>query len=283
MSLPYYKRFPRDFLEGSIGMSLETKGAYAIVLDLIYMRDGRLPDDARFIAGQLGCSVRKWSAIREELIARGKLKVEEGFISNFRADYLLEETRKYQDNQAEKAGRPRKNKDLPQPRPSQSEPEPEKKEEPTVPCPVEPDAPKAEEQKAVPLAGPTQGQLDQIWALTPRLGRERSSRGDLKRAVTASMRRGNPFDAILAGVEAAYASETYSDRHAKGVHRLVEQDRFLSFIEAEPEQPQAEAEDPWPFRLSCWQRDRHWREAWGPPPDKPGCRAPPIERQPQAA
>jgi uncharacterized protein YdaU (DUF1376 family) len=129
MSLPYYKRFPRDFLEGSIGMGLEVKGAFAIVLDLIYMRDGRLPDDARFIAGQLGCSVRKWTAIREELIARGKLQVHEGFISNFRADYLTEESRKYQDKQAEIAWKPRKNNEQRQPEPSQSEPEPEKKEE----------------------------------------------------------------------------------------------------------------------------------------------------------
>lgn len=124
MSLPYYKRFPRDFLEGSIGMSLETKGAYAIVLDLIYMRDGRLPDDARYIAGQLGCSVRKWTAIRSELIDAGKLTVTNGIITNFRADYLTEESRKYQDKQAEIAGNPRKNNPLRQPQASQPEPEP---------------------------------------------------------------------------------------------------------------------------------------------------------------
>lgn len=112
MSLPYYKRFPRDFLDGTIGLSLETKGAYGIVLDLIYMRDGRLRDDARYIAGQLGCSVRKWTAIRGELIARGKLICLAGFISNFRADYLLEDTRKYQDKQAENRAKPNKNSDL---------------------------------------------------------------------------------------------------------------------------------------------------------------------------
>lgn len=80
MSLPYYKRFPRDFLEGTIGLSFEVKGAYAIVLDLIYMRDGRLPDDARYIAGQLGCSVRKWSAIRAALISAGKINADLGII-----------------------------------------------------------------------------------------------------------------------------------------------------------------------------------------------------------
>lgn len=126
MSLPYYKRFPRDFLEGTIGLSFEVKGAYAIVLDLIYMRDGRLPDDARYIAGQLGCSVRKWTAILAELVAAGKLRVVGGIISNFRADYLTEESRSYQDKQREIAGKPRKNNAQRQPKPSQSEPEPER-------------------------------------------------------------------------------------------------------------------------------------------------------------
>lgn len=131
MSLPYYKRFPRDFLDGTIGLCLETKGAYAIVLDLIYMRDGRLSDDARYIAGQLGCSVRKWTAIRKELLEAGKIQCANGIISNFRADYLTEESRKYQDKQREIAGLPRKNKELPQPsvipKPSQSESESESK------------------------------------------------------------------------------------------------------------------------------------------------------------
>lgn len=125
MSLPYYKRFPRDFLEGTIGLSFEVKGAYSIVLDLIYMRDGSLPDDARYIAGQLGCSVRKWSAILSELVSAGKLQVANGIISNFRADYLTEETRKYRDKQAEIASVPRKNNDLQQPELSQAEAEPE--------------------------------------------------------------------------------------------------------------------------------------------------------------
>lgn len=135
MSLPYYKRFPRDFLDGTIGLCLETKGAYAIVLDLIYMRDGRLADDARYIAGQLGCSVRKWTAIRKELLTAGKIQCANGIISNFRADYLTEESRKYQDNQREIAGLPRKNNTLRQPKPSQSEPEPEIKKEKVTPSP----------------------------------------------------------------------------------------------------------------------------------------------------
>lgn len=110
MSLPYYKRFPRDFLEGTIGFTLEQKGAYSCVLDLIFMRGGNMPDDAGYVAGQLGCSVRKWNTIREFLISRGKLTIKNGIISNFRADDLLEETRKYREQKAENRAGSNKNK-----------------------------------------------------------------------------------------------------------------------------------------------------------------------------
>jgi len=127
MSLPYYKRYPRDFIEGTIGMPLELKGAYALVLDLIYMQDGKLPDDARYISGLLGCSVRAWNGIRSSLLERGKIYVNGEFISNYRADKERETLRKYQDNQAEKAAKPRKNNDIPKAtaKPARVKPEPE--------------------------------------------------------------------------------------------------------------------------------------------------------------
>ena len=126
MSLPYYKRFPRDFLEATIGFSLELKGAYAIVLDLIYMRGGRLPDDPQYIAGQLGCSVRKWNSLRAELVSIGKLSVENGLISNSRADVLLEETRTFREKQAENRSHPNKNKAEQSPKPDHTEPDTDK-------------------------------------------------------------------------------------------------------------------------------------------------------------
>jgi uncharacterized protein YdaU (DUF1376 family) len=68
--LPYYKRFPRDLIDGTIGMPFEEKVTYAFILDLIYMHAGKLPDDARYISGLLGCSIRKWNGIRSALIER---------------------------------------------------------------------------------------------------------------------------------------------------------------------------------------------------------------------
>jgi uncharacterized protein YdaU (DUF1376 family) len=110
--LPYYKAYPRDFLDATISWPLDLKGAYRIVIDLIYYRGGDLPDDPRYIAGQLGCSVRAWNGYRQKLLDLGKLTVENGLISNFRASLELVISAKFQDNQREKGSKPKKTKAL---------------------------------------------------------------------------------------------------------------------------------------------------------------------------
>jgi uncharacterized protein YdaU (DUF1376 family) len=113
--LPYYKRYPRDFIEGTIGMPFEEKAAYGLVLDLIYMQNGRLPDDPRYIAGLLGLSVRRWNAIRASLLASGKLQIIGGSLTNYRAIIELQNLGKFQDKQAENGRQPKKNNALHKP------------------------------------------------------------------------------------------------------------------------------------------------------------------------
>lgn len=136
--LPYYKAYPRDFIEGTIGMSFELKGAYRLALDLIYMQGGNLPDDARYISGLLGCTIRKWKSLRAELVSLGKLTVNGEFLTNERAVLELETLRKLRENQSQNASGPRKNKDLENPPLNHTEPEPE---------PVEKKEPKGSSQK----------------------------------------------------------------------------------------------------------------------------------------
>ena len=124
--LPYYKRFPRDLIEGTVSMPFELKGAYSLILDLIYLHNGKLPDDARYIAGQLNVSVRKWNSMRSELVSRDKLKIIGEFLTNLRAVTELESLTKLQDKQAENRARPNKNNDLQSPKPNHTEPEPDK-------------------------------------------------------------------------------------------------------------------------------------------------------------
>lgn len=126
--LPYYKRYPRDFIEGTLNLPFEIKAGYGLLLDLIYMQGGELPDDNRYISGQLNVSVRKWKNIRNTLISLGKITARDGFIRNERAINELEMLRSFQHNQSEKASKPRKFKGLRQPKPNHTEPDTEERD-----------------------------------------------------------------------------------------------------------------------------------------------------------
>jgi hypothetical protein len=73
--LRWYKRDVLAALEGMSRLTLEEKGAYNSVLDLIYLHDGSVDDDPRYISGFLRCDPRVWKRIRARLIDLGKLYV----------------------------------------------------------------------------------------------------------------------------------------------------------------------------------------------------------------
>ncbi|WP_279059297.1 YdaU family protein [Bartonella apis] len=98
---PWYKRYPADFIQGTMGLSLEEKGAYSIILDLIYAKGAPIVDDERYIAGVCNISLRKWAAIRERLVEAKKITISAGFISNFRAEKEIENVSKLERKLAE--------------------------------------------------------------------------------------------------------------------------------------------------------------------------------------
>lgn len=98
---PWYKRYGADFVHGTLGLSLEEKGAYSLCLDLIYDRGGPIPDDARWLAGVCNVSVRRWNAIRDRLIDVGKLSCENGCLTNSRAEREIANARKNADERSE--------------------------------------------------------------------------------------------------------------------------------------------------------------------------------------
>jgi uncharacterized protein YdaU (DUF1376 family) len=85
MSARWYKRCGADFIHGTMMLTLEEKGAYSLCLDLIYDRGGPIPDDARWLSGVCGVSLRKWASIRERLLSLGKIAAENGHLTNSRA------------------------------------------------------------------------------------------------------------------------------------------------------------------------------------------------------
>jgi len=114
---------------------------------------------------------------------------------------------------------------------------------------------------------PSKAELDAIWSETPAIARQRSGRADLERSLTAAMRRGaNPAD-VLVGIRAAYASTSYAGDMAKGVHRLIEGDRWRGFVE--------DAKPPdWQALVDNWRATGRWASSLGPPPDHPETQVP---------
>lgn len=76
--MDWHPRYHRAALDGMRALSLEDRGAYNTVLDLLYDRGGPLPDDDRWLSGWMGCDVRKWKAIKKRLVDAGKLVLQAG-------------------------------------------------------------------------------------------------------------------------------------------------------------------------------------------------------------
>lgn len=100
---PWHKRYHSDALAGFMALSLEERGAYQTVLDLIYDHGGPIADNERILAAYMGCSPRKWRAIRDQLREKGKININpDGLITNSRAEKELEKdaetSRKHAEN-----------------------------------------------------------------------------------------------------------------------------------------------------------------------------------------
>lgn len=69
----FYRRDPSKALSGMIGLSLEERGVYNTVLDLLYSTWRPLEDDRAFLANWCGCAVQKMNPIVRRLIEKGRL------------------------------------------------------------------------------------------------------------------------------------------------------------------------------------------------------------------
>lgn len=82
----WYRGDPHADIESAKGLTFEEFGAYCVVLALLRLRAGAIPDDDRFIAGWYRCDVRIWRRLRERLIAHERLYVSDGMLRSPAAD-----------------------------------------------------------------------------------------------------------------------------------------------------------------------------------------------------
>lgn len=84
--LKWHKRDHNAALRGMMALTLEERGAYNTILDLIYAHDGELADNDREILQWLQVDPRVWRRLRLRLLSLGKLYVRDGYLRNERAD-----------------------------------------------------------------------------------------------------------------------------------------------------------------------------------------------------
>lgn len=109
----WYRRFPKDFRDGTRHLSLEVRGAYSELLDMMYEANGPIAENDKLIAHAMCISKRKWESIKETLRQDGKIIIRDGIISNVRASTELENRAKTSRKISEKATkRERKSREL---------------------------------------------------------------------------------------------------------------------------------------------------------------------------
>jgi hypothetical protein len=69
----FYRRDPNKALAGMASLTLEERGVYNTVLDMLYQTWRPLEDDRRFIANWCNCAVQKLNPIIGRLIEKGRL------------------------------------------------------------------------------------------------------------------------------------------------------------------------------------------------------------------
>lgn len=73
--------YPDRWLTVTFGMTAEQIAVYVQLVNLIYSRRGYLPDDDRANYRWLAISLRRFRAVKAELIALGKIEIVDGYVA----------------------------------------------------------------------------------------------------------------------------------------------------------------------------------------------------------
>lgn len=103
--MKFYKRDPDAALAGMAELTMQERGAYNTIIDLLYSRDGVVADDDEMLRRVLGCHGNEWRAVKAKLIAKGKIRVEAGMIKARRVDEVISEAEKLSTAQRERVGK----------------------------------------------------------------------------------------------------------------------------------------------------------------------------------
>jgi uncharacterized protein YdaU (DUF1376 family) len=103
--MKFYKRDPDAALAGMAELTLEECGAYNKIIDLLYSRDGLLPDDDTVLRRLLGCHGNQLRSVKAALLRKGKIWIEDGLLKANRVDSVLKEAGNFSETQRKRAGK----------------------------------------------------------------------------------------------------------------------------------------------------------------------------------
>lgn len=267
------KLFWGDYHKATRHLTRDQHGAYFLLIGEAWRMGGCLPNDDELLALWALCTTDEWFDMKGTILSfftfrRGK----------WVHDRVRDELAKYESTSRKRklagktGGSASAGKDTANPQaiakqlPTKPEPEPERKKTPQSP----------------PLgADLRQADIDAIWAITPSESRRRSGRKDVARTLLAAARRGKAPAQVLAGLVAYFASaEATKDGFGfvKGVHRMIENDRWEAFVEAPPDRLGEWTPDRWraAMKLHVESGCERWGDKIGPRPGQLGCRVPPA-------
>lgn len=283
---PYIPLYVDDYDAHTSHLTAAEDGVYCRLLRLCWRTPGcSLPNDLAWIARKIRLSAEDFETIAKPVmdeffrLQRGRL-VQKRLKDEYDNISRKKTARKVAGKKGGEAKALKNNEktlsnatDLPRDTCAFPEPEPVREESPIAPK-------GASSDKTVSLR---KSDIEAIWAATPKRSRERSSKGDVQRALVAAAKRGHPPADILAGLAGYFASEgaTRDDgAFVKGVHRMIEADRWQVFAPASELPLEALAAQPapevlWAKRIVEFKRNGYWnRLDWGPDPARDGCAAP---------
>lgn len=303
----FYRRSPGDALAGMVGMTLEERGVYNTIIDLLYLTWRPLEDNRAYIAGHCGCAVQKLNPIVASLIAKKKLiQFDEGGVSYLSNPRFEDErsdvkgatpTRSGRAEVGEKSAGVREKSAGVSQNPHSCDDEGQ--QIPSVTA-LEREEKRREDKPHKPPKGASveDADVEAVWAMGSKASRTRSSKAELAKAMEARVRKGLDAASIRSGVAGYLATDDQTRDDGKfqqGIHRVVAGDRWLSFAEddppplfrsAPPVDEIGSLEAPGPRRQRSWMRDwcdspAQWREhERGPRPGQVGCRVwPEIQRE----
>ena len=80
----YMAFYPRDWLEGTFGLTPEQRAYYIDLIAHIADTGNQLRDDDQYVAGLLRTKVRRWRRVKRELTDLGKIFTENGHLFNLK-------------------------------------------------------------------------------------------------------------------------------------------------------------------------------------------------------